>query len=495
MTHQPRCGSSAAGLTLSARFAGPRVSRLVRLHSFIPLAILVVATAARASAQSPLPALPRLALDTYPPMARDGISKAYKDAIARPSDVAAIATLARVLHAWDLWEPAHESYTRCQSLAPANLGCQYLDALVLQRLARHADAAGRFKQALAAKPGYLPARVGLAEALLEANDYGESRPMFESLIAEPPAAPAAEFGLGRIDAARGAHDRAVEHFQRAIGLFPEFGPAYYALALSYRALGRVDDARSALAKHAQYAARWPALDDPVRDTVAALRDDAAATLRRGVRFAETGDVAEAIAAHEAALAKDPSLAQAHANLIKLYGQTSDWAKAEEHYRAAVALGGDLSEAHYDYGVLLGLQEKWDLAADAYRKALALNPAYVQAHNNLGQILERRQEFRAASAEYRQALEAQPTFRLARFNLGRMLLALGENDQAIVELTTLSQPVDAETPRYMFALSAAHVRAGQKDEAVKWALEAKRLALQYGQKDLAAIIDRDLAKLK
>ena len=471
------------------------MSRLVRLYSFIPLAILVVATAARASAQSPLPALPGLALDTYPPMARDGISKAYKDAIARPSDVAAIATLARLLHAWDLWEPAHESYTRCQSLAPANLGCQYLDALVLQRLARHADAAGRFEQALAANPGYLPARVGLAEALLEANDYGESRPMFESLIAEPPAAPAAEFGLGRIDAARGAHDRAVEHFQRAIGLFPEFGPAYYALALSYRALGRVDDARSALAKHAQYAARWPALDDPVRDTVAALRDDAAATLRRGVRFAETGDITQAIAAHEAALAKDPSLAQAHANLIKLYGQTSDWAKAEEHYRAAVALGGDLSEAHYDYGVLLGLQEKWDLAADAYRNALALNPAHAPAHNNLGQILERRQEFRAASEEYRQALDAQPTFRLARFNLGRMLLALGENDQAIAELTKLSQPVDAETPRYLFALSAAYVRAGNKDEAIKWALEAKRLAIEYGQNDLAAIIDRDLAKLK
>ena len=48
---------------------------------------------------------------------------------------------------------------------------------------------------------------------------------------------------------------------------------------------------------------------------------------------------------------------------------------------------------------------------------------------------------------------------------------------------------------MFALSAAHVRAGQKDEAIKWALEAKRLATEYGQKDLAAIIDRDLAKLK
>ena len=469
--------------------------RLVRLHPHILLVILLIGSPAGVSAQSSLPALPRLALETYPPQAREDIAQAYKDAVARPSEVSATATLARVLHAWEQWESAHETYARCQSLAPTNLECQYLDALVLQRLARHADAAGRFRQALVAKPDYLPARVGLAETLLEADTYEESRRLFESLLTEPRAAPAAEFGLGRIEAAKNAHDRAVEHFQRAIELYPEFGPAHYALARSYRALGRAEDAQRELAKHSQYGARWPALDDPVRDTVAAVRDDASATLRRGIRLAETGQVAEAIAAHEAALAQDPSLAQAHANLIGLYGQTANWAKAEEHYRAVIALGGDLSEAHYDYGVLLGLQEKWDLAADAYRKALALNPAYVQANNNLGQILERQRQFEAAAAEYRLAVEGHPTFRLARFNLGRMLLALGRNDEAIAELQKLLQPQDSETPRYMFGLSAAYLRAGQRDQAVKWATEARRLALEYGQQELAAIIERDLAKIR
>ena len=212
-------------------------------------------------------------------------------------------------------------------------------------------------------------------------------------------------------------------------------------------------------------------------------------------LADTGDVTGAIAAHEAALARDPSLAQAHVNLISLYGRAGEFPKAEEHYRAAIAQGADLSEAHYDYGVLLGLQEKWDLAADAYRKALAVNPANAQARNNLGQVLERQRQFAAAADEYRQAVDSQPTFRLARFNLGRMLLALGRNEEAIVELSRLSQPEDAETARYVFALSAAHVRAGHRDEGIKWAIEARRLALQYGQSELAAIIERELAKLK
>ncbi len=447
-------------------------SSLFSQHSR-PLVVVLALTVfpARASAQGALPPLPHLALDTYPSSAREAISRVHKDATARPSDAAAVGALAKVLHSWEQWEGAHEAYARCQALAPRSLECHYLDALVLQRLARHGEAAVRFKQALTAAD-YLPARVGLADALVEAGDFEESRRLFESLTGEPRAAPAAELGLGRLEAVAGRHDRAILHFQRAIALFPEFAAAHYSLALSYRAAGRTEDAQRELAQHAQYGARWPALEDPVRDAVTALRDDAAANLQRGVKLAERGDVPGAIAAHEAALARDPSLSRAHVNLISLYGRAGQLSKAEEHYRTAVALGGDLSEAHYDYGVLLGLQEKWDLAADAYRKVLALNPVHVQAHNNLGQIFERQRQFEAAADEYRKAVETQPTFRLARFNLGRMLLALGRNEEAIAELAKLSQPQDSETPRYLFALSAAHVRAGHKEEGIKWATDGQ-----------------------
>src|SRR5207249_4206495 len=190
-----------------------------------------------------------------------------------------------------------------------------------------------------------------------------------------------------------------------------------------------DEAQRELERHVKFGARWPAVDDPVLAAVSALRDDAQAQVRRGVKLAESGDLAGAIAAHEAALAREPSLAEAHANLISLYGRARNWAKAEEHYHAIVALGVDLGTAHYDYGVLLGMQEKWDLAADAYRQAISVNPLHAQAHNNLGQILERDHRIEAAAAEYRLAVESQPTFRTARFNLGRMLIALGGTTDA------------------------------------------------------------------
>jgi pentatricopeptide repeat protein len=303
------------------------------------------------------------------------------------------------------------------------------------------------------------------------------------------------FGLGRVAAAEDRHTEAVQNLERAVALFPEWGAAHYALALSYRALGRRDDAQRALERHREYGARWPAVEDAVHATVASLRDDPRATLQRGIKLAERGEIEAAIAAHEAALAADPSLTQVHANLISLYGRARNWDKAEEHYREAVAHGVELTDAHVDYGVILTQQQKWDAAADTYRKALAINPLDARAHNNLGQLLEQQRKPEAAHEAYTAAVRSQPTFRLARFNLGRMLIALGRNDEAVKEFEKLVEPKDEETPRYLFALATAHVRAGRKDEGIKWALEAKRLATQEGQQELAAAIEKELGKLK
>ncbi len=447
------------------------------------------------AAAQPAPPLPRLALDTFSAASREAISAAYRTATARPTDAAAVGALARVLQAWEQWHAAHESYARCQALAPRVFECHYLDGVVLQRLVRHSEAAEQFKQALAVSPDYLPARIKLAEALFEAGQLDESLRLFERLSRDPATEPLGEFGLGRIAAARGHHEEAITHLQRALALSNEWGAAYYALALSYRASGRRDDAQRALEQHAKYGPAWPALEDKVLAGINALRDDAAANLARGLKLASAGDLPGAIAAHEAAIARNPSFAQAHANLISLYGQIQDWGRAEAHYRAVVALGVSLGDAHYDYGVLLGMQGQWDRAAEAYRLAISVNPQHANAHNNLGQILERQGLASAAADEYRQAVASRPDFRLARFNLGRMLIGLGNPREAIGELEKLTLPRDAEAPRYLLALATAYARAGDKALAIKWATDARQLALEHRQGELAAAIDRQLSTIK
>ena len=444
--------------------------------------------------QPSAPPLPALALDTYPAAARTAITAAYDAARRAPDDAQAAGRLARVLHAWEQWEAARAAYARAQALAPQAYEWRYLEGLVLQRLARPDLAVAAFREAVSRGPAYLPARLKLAEALLDAGELDESRTRFTELT-DPACAPAVQFGLGTIAVRQGRPADAIPYLQRAIALFPEFGSAHYALARAYRALGRRDEAEAALAKHAQYGARWPGLDDPVAASVSSLRADPAALLQRGVKQADAGDLEQAIASHEAALALNSTFAQAHANLIVLYGRTRNWPKAEEHYRAVVRLAVNVADAHYDYGVLLGMQEQWDAAADTYRKALELNPEHAQARNNLGQLLERQGKIADAASEYQRAVDSQPALRIARFNLGRMLIAQGQEEAAVAELSKLTEPRDAEAPRYLFALATAHLRAGRRDEAIKWATEAKALADRFGDTTLAAAIERDLARIR
>lgn len=458
-------------------------------------ALLGLLTAASSAAQHALPPLPRPALDLFPAAARETVSREYQRAAARSTDAAAVGAFGRVLHGWEQWELAHQVYARAQALAPKTFEWHYLDAVVLQRLARHGEAAARLRAALDAAPDFKPARIKLADALFDAGAVEESRRVYEALAADPATEPMGVYGLGRIAAAEKRHEEAVRHLERAVELVPSWGSAHYALALSYRALGRRDAAERALERHASYGPQWPAIEDPILAALAGVRDDPRGILQRGIVLAERGDIPEAIAAHEAALARDPSLLQAHVNLISLYGRQGNWEKGETHYKAAVRLGGDLRDAHYDYGVMLGLQQKWDEAAAAYRTALAANPLHARASNNLGEIFERQRNVEAALGAYMRAVESQPTFRLARFNAARMLIGLGRTGEAVSHLEQIVEPRDAEAPRYLFALSVAYVRAGRKEDGIKWATEARALALQHGQQELAAAIERDLARLK
>ena len=437
----------------------------------------------------------KLSLEAYPAEIRQDLARPYAEARSRPQDANAVGSLARVLQAWEQWEMAHSMYTRAISLAPGSFEWHYLDACVLERLARPHDAVTHLREAVKIRPEYLAARVRLADALLSAGELTESRKMFAALAREPEAEPLGLFGLGRILATEGKHEEAVQTIQRALVLFPQWGGAQYSLALSLRALGRRNEAEQALQRQIEYGTRWPAVTDPVLSAVSDLRNDSTARFRRARKLADEGDVNGAIAEFEAVLADDKSIALAHSSLVKLYGRIGNWSKAEEHYRAAVALGSGLAELHYDYGVLLGLQQKWDEAQAAYRRAIAINPNYPEAHNNLGQILERSRQFDLALDEYRTAVTDRPTFRLARLNVGRMLIALGRLDDAIAELQKITQPRDAEAPRYLFALSTAYVRAGRKEEGVRWATDARQLALQYGDTALAAAIERDLATIR
>jgi tetratricopeptide (TPR) repeat protein len=441
------------------------------------------------------PPLPPLPLHAYPEPARKAVTPLYAAAVARPDDASAAGALGRALHAWDQLDDAHAAYRRAQALAPQGFDWIYLDAIVLYRLARYEEAAAQFRRGHALSPGYLPARVKLADALVRIGRLDESKPLFEALQDSSLTRPFAEFGLGQIAAAAGQHATAAGHFERAIALFPQWGEAHYALAISYQRLGREEEADRAMRERLRFGALGPGLEDPVLASISRIRADAVAHLERGVELDRAGDINGAIAAHEAAVSEDPSFAQAHLNLILLYGRTQNWQQVEEHYRHAIALGFSLADVNYNYGYAQQLQGHWDLAEAAYRRAIDASPQHFAAHLNLGRALERRKDVKAAADEFRRAAELEPTSRVARFLLGRALVAVGRPLEAIADLEKILEPRDERTPGYLHVLAIAHAEAGNTREALARATAARELAASYDQSELVEAIDRTIAAVK
>src|SRR4029453_18616911 len=138
--------------------------RLVAL-TFVPVVAAVIAAGPSATGsdarQNGLPPLPTLDPPSYSTPAREAITPLQRPAAARSTDPQAVGALARMLQAWEQLEAAHQAYERAQALAPHSFEWLYLDGVVLERLARHREAAQRFERPLTQSPRHLPAPLAL----------------------------------------------------------------------------------------------------------------------------------------------------------------------------------------------------------------------------------------------------------------------------------------------------------------------------------------------
>jgi tetratricopeptide (TPR) repeat protein len=443
-----------------------------------------------------LPKLPTLKLNDFPAEVRVQVKQAYDAAQRRPRDSEAAGKLGMLLDLYDRPEQALECYRRATQIDPGSFEWLYYLASLLAKQGKHAEAAAVFTQALRPDPSYLPARLKLAENLLEAGEIEESNGVYAEIVDDIPGTVEAYYGLGRIAVLKGNPAAARESFRKACALFPTYGPAHYALAQADRKLGRTKEAEQELALYAHHEAVVPPVDDSLRDQLRKLDMRAAAHLERGVQLEQVGRLKDAVAETEEALRLNPELVKAHINLLILYGRMGNREKAEEHFQAAVKLNPtQFPDAYYNYGIILTEEGKLEEAAEAFRKTLSIAPTYYAAHNNLGNLFERQGKSPEAAAEYREALEGDPGFRRAHFNLGRLLVNEHHYAEGIEQLRQTLTPVDEETPTYLYALGAAYGRAGDSANALRYLEQAKEVAVAHGQTALASDIEKDLEKVK
>ena len=400
-----------------------------------------------------------------------------------------------LLHAYEQHALARTYYERAAQLAPDAIAWTYLGGVVQSELGEYDQAASSFRRTLASDPFYLPASVRLAETLLSAGDAEASRAVYERLLREVPELALARYGYGRALASLGDVAGAIAQYEEAVRLTPEFGAARYVLALAYRNAGLPERAQEHLQAHRRAGASRPPIADPLLDDVRALAGAARQLIATATRAAGAGRSDEAIALHLQALDSDPTAAQAHVNLVSLYGRAGRGADAERHYRSALQLGSHVADAHYNFGVFLAATGRTTEAIAAFRQAIGADPFHVSAHNNLGALLAATGRAGEAEAHFRQALASDPRHTSARFSLARLLTGSGRPAEAIDHLQKLLASESVDTPRYTFALARAWMAAGDGMKALEYAERARRDAVRMGQADLAVTIQRTVDRLK
>jgi tetratricopeptide (TPR) repeat protein len=154
----------------------------------------------------------------------------------------------------------------------------------------------------------------------------------------------------------------------------------------------------------------------------------------GTVLATRGLYAQAAAYFEYVLELEPRYADAwtnYGNILLFQGRTDE---AMARFDAALALNPMHAEAHNNLANALQQKGRRDEAIAHYRSALQIRPEYADAHNNLGAVLAEQGEHLEAEQHYLSAIRIDPTHLNARVNLGATLAKQGRVMEAVVQYT-------------------------------------------------------------
>ncbi len=147
------------------------------------------------------------------------------------------------------------------------------------------------------------------------------------------------------------------------------------------------------------------------------------------RFAESAEL------FQRAVQANPKSATYYVNLgLSLGGMgLGRTAEAIAALRSAIAIDPDIPEAWANLGNEFGNIDQYDEAMDCYQRALKLRPDYADAHCNLGALLQKTlPTLDGAIAAYEKAISLQEDFALAHWDLGLALLLRGDYRRGLPE---------------------------------------------------------------
>jgi len=216
--------------------------------------------------------------------------------------------------------------------------------------------------------------------------------------------------------------RAIEYYQRATALDPNYALAWAGLAKAY----------------------------------------SASTLNADAPPLTVGPLARKAALQ--AVQADPNLSEAQEALgHSLWTFSWDWAAAEQALRRAVSLDPQSVMGHTTLGHLLSQMGRHAEAEPLLRRARALDPLFAMSHGLSSQVAFQARDYTSAVDYARQAITIDPDFWVGHVALGQAYQGLGRTAEALEELT-IGARFSGQNSKALADRGYVLAKAGRVDEA-------------------------------
>lgn len=240
------------------------------------------------------------------------------------------------------------------------------------------------------------------------------------------------------------YNKAIEFFDRAIAIQPDYAQAYAGLADCYALLETYT--------------------------------------KGGLSRSRTISLARTTALK--AIQMDDSLAEPHASLASIgFLYDWNWALAESEFKRAIQLNPNYATAHHWYAFYLADLGRADEAVSEIRLAQQLDPLSLVINADVANILYLTRRYDEAIAQSRKTWEIDPQFPWPHTTLGLVYLAKKQYPESIAEFkAALGSPPDSFTPHLsspgnlglMVFLGMAYAQAGMRQDAERMLKEVRAL---------------------
>jgi len=164
---------------------------------------------------------------------------------------------------------------------------------------------------------------------------------------------------------------------------------------------------------------------------------------RGVNALQSGDLAGAKAAFQAAIASNARDADAHHYLAVTLEKMNDKTGAEKEYKAALAITPDLAEAAANLGAIYVEAQRWDDAIAVLKPAVRRGDS-AAALFNLALAFVGKGDQQSAAHAFDNALKLTPTDAMLLYTYGHTLATWNQNDAALAKLKAARDAAGAQS---------------------------------------------------